>query len=1097
MIEAHNISKKFSKGKTVALDSASITLGKKGLVAITGPAASGKTTLLNIFGGIEHPDTGELLIDGISSKTFHERDWNTYRNARVAFLFQETIFVKHLTTLENVALSLLVEGIDKHTAQKCALDALKKLGIENCASQKPAELSSAQLRLMMAARALVKDCDILLADDPISGLDNASFQKIIAALKEASKTKLVILATSDENLAAQSADRIIQIESGKIVSDKKNDTASAAGQKAEEYAHSSTTEHTPINSAAHVANSIPKRTRASMPFLQAVSYSVRSIFAKKGRAIITSFAAAISIIGIASIIALNTGAYNLIVHMEEASLDTEPIVISKSNLDLTGLLGSDSFKKYDVQVASEGEQASQPGSAKVNSLKGSIEGVSSMLMELISYVRDNDLSGFKQYLDSGAQGISNYVESIQYDYGTAPLIYDVDMSNGVEQLNPSTLSSLLNRRANSTTATLNRLSGFNEMITDQDILDEHMDILTGRWPQSYDECVVVLDNKGGISDYTLYCIGLYDHEAVKKATEAALTGDNIELPDTPRELTYDRLMESSFLVLPRVSLYQKNTARGTWANKSFDDEYVKEKLSSDGIRLKVTGIVQPKKDSPAALLREGIAYTHDLTEHLINISAESEITKEQIQNPSVDVFTKKPFDELKKHPAGNLDLENIITLNEEAIGRLLSIFEGEEEAEPENDSDLDILGVDLSKIDWSKLKIDPNNVLLAADETEIKEAIALTGNLIADFSSYAISKGAKTEDLSDPKKAEKYWKEYIRSPQGKKKINKINKLLNIRAEIALNSDFETYISKVYAEAIIREAAQYIIEESLYETAYVLDRELERALPGIVKKLGTEIEKGIASELDNILTGAEKVAIQVENELPNVIQINMTEEDLVAYLNNLTDSSEIGYDNNMAKLGYADVNKPQSISIYPKDLNSKQKVIEIISSYNTNMEKLGMPERKIIFNDYAGDVSKALTSGVDILSLILIALEIISLVVASLVMAVITYIGISERRREMGLLRSLGASRSNLMTMFNTETFLEGLVAGVFAVCVVLISAAGINGAMIAQGATEDILVLPPMIIVGLIALSALLPMLTGLAASFILSRKKPAQSLRS
>ena len=857
MIEARNIGKTFLKGKITALDSIDLNLDKKGFVVIYGPAASGKTTLLNILGGIERPDSGEILIDGVSTKNFHESDWNKYRNARAAFLFQDSIFVKHLTTLENVELALSIEGCNSREAHERALDVLRSLGLEKCASQKPGELSAAQQHLAMAARALVKDSDILLADDPTSSLDEATSKQIVTTLHDASKNKLVILATSDESLANHLADRIIRIDDGRIVSDERKSTALTINKETDDGTGSSVSTCKSTNKNIRAEKIAKEKSRGSMPFLLAVSYSLRSIFARKGRAIATALAAAVSIMGVATIIALNGGLHNLIVNMEEASLDTEPLVISKSNLDLTGLLGSASFKKLDVQVSSENEGTSQPGTAKVNTLKGSIEGVSSMLMEVISYVRDNDLSGFKQYLDTGTTGISNYADNIQYDYGTAPLIYNGNLSYGVEQLNPSTLSSLLNRRANSTTATLNRLSGFNEMISDQGIIDEHMDVLAGRWPQSFDECVVVLDAKGGISDYTLYCIGLYDHEAVKKATDAALNGDNIELPDAPQELTYEKLMDSNFLVLPRISLYQKNTARGTWANKSFDDEYVAGKLASDGIKLKVTGVVQPKKDSPSALLREGIAYTHDLTEHLINISAESEITKQQIQNPSVDVFTNKSFEELKKHPAGNLDLENIITLNEEAIGRLLSIFEGDEEtdatagtktASKTKDMKFNVLGVDLSKIDWSKVKINPNDVLLAADETQIQEAIALTGALITDFSSYAISKGAKAEDLSDSKKIETYWKDYLRSAQGKKKINKINKLMNIRAEIAMNSNFDAYISKVYAEAIIGEAAQYIIEESLDETATVLELALEHSLPGIVDKLGREIEKALPVSL---------------------------------------------------------------------------------------------------------------------------------------------------------------------------------------------------------------------------------------------------------
>ena len=863
-----------------------------------------------------------------------------------------------------------------------------------------------------------------------------------------------------------------------------------------------------------------------MPFFAAMSYSIRTISAKKGRAILTAIASAISMIGIAAIVALGGGANNLIAHYEEASIATDPIVIGKSGLDLTGLLGSENLKNIIARDTAEDERTASSGAVKINSLEGSIENVSSALSEMMSHVRDNDLAGFKQFVDSNSDGILNYVDTVRYDYGVAPLVYNGDTSHGVEQLNPSTLSSMLTRRANSTTSTLNGLGGFNEMINDQSILEEQMDVVYGTWPTNFDECVIVLDENGGISDLTLYYMGLYDHEAVDNAMKAALEGENAELPKMPPDLSYERLMNANFVVLPRVSLYQKNEARGTWADKSFDDGYVAEKLSQDGIKLKVTGIVQPKKDALSPLLSEGVGYRPELTDHLIEISAQSEITKQQMANPTVDVFTNIAFEDLKAHPAGNLDLSNAITINEQAIGRILGVFGGGEEGQESTsgNGDTDVLGVDLSEIDWSQFEIDERDVLDAVNEQRIYDALALasvldpgdsglqltaeqqaevntlTGTMVADFTAFAVGMGATGDDLKDPDEVKQYWDAYLKTDKGEQQMAKLDLLVGKSYGDIVRGYLETYLMSVYAEVVIDEAAAEIIDQALEEIAKELEQEIERQLPAIVDALGNEIEKAIVDVIDRVLVvveqGVNEIASVVSREAPNVIQVNLPEEDLVAFANNLADGSEIGYDNNMAKLGYSDKSKPLAMSIYPKDLAAKQKVVSIITAYNDRMEKAGMRDRTIIYNNASGDTSQALSSVVDVVGLVLIALIAISLIVGAIMLVVITCTGVAERRKEMGLLRALGASRGNLMTMFNVETLVEGLLAGVIAVGVVLAVSAGVNSMTAASTDGVRLMVLPPEVAIGLIALSGALPLIAGLVPSLIMSRKRPAQSLR-
>ncbi len=1116
MIEARGIGKSFSGEESAALCDVSLELDNHGLVAICGSTACGKSTLLNILGGIERPDSGELLVDGKPTDKFREGDWNEYRNARVGFVFQDTLLVKNRTVLENVELAPTIAGIGRSECRNRALEALKLLGIESCASKKPTTLSGAQQRLVTIARALVKDPDILLADEPTCGLDKRSAESVMRALEHAAQDRLVVMATSDEELAECYASQLICLDNGKIANMRAAGAGIAIGQAAMGAAQ--------LPDEAAIDSKPNAKSRRSMPFFTAMAYSIRNISAKKGRAILTAIASAISMIGIASIVALAGGANNYIANYEEASIATDPIVIGKSGLDLTGWLGSDSMKKANAKSESTQVQTSPSNSAKINTLEGSIQDISSALSEMISHIRDNDLVHFKQFVDSNSDGIQNYVDIVSYDYGVAPLVYNGDTSHGVEQLNPSTLSTLTTRRANSTASTLNSLGGFNEMINDQSILNEQMDVVYGSWPKNYDECVVVLDENGGISDLTLYYMGLYDHDAVDNAVKAALNGENYEFPAAPSELSYEQLMNSNFVVLPRVSLYQRNAARGTWADKSNDDEYVTQKLAQDGIKLKVSGIVKPKRGVLSPLMSEGVGYTSALTDRLIEISGQSEITKQQIANPDIDVFTKKSFEDLKAHPAGNLDVDNIITVNEKAIGRLLGMFESNEEEEKSEEEEPDVLGVDLSEIDWSQFEIDARDVLDAVNEQRIYDALALasmldpeesglelteeqqakvstlTGDMVANFTAYAISSGATAEDLRNPETVGQYWQDYLNTTEGKLRMVELDLLVGQSYGDVVRGQLETYLTTVYAEVIIDEVTAEVIEQALTEIAKEIEAELERQLPGIAEKLGNELETAIVNELDRILVeveqGVTEVGTKVSNELSDVIHINLNEEDLVAYLNNLSDSSEIGYDNNMAKLGYSDKSSPLSMSIYPKDLAAKQKVVEIITSYNDRMEKAGMNDRTIIYNNNSGDIAQVMSTGMDIVSLILIVLIGISLVVGSIMMALITCTGVAERRQEMGLLRALGASRGNLMTMFNVEMLVEGLLAGVIAIVVVLAVSAGVNGMVAANSGGPDIMVLPPGVAVGLIALSGLLPLLAGLIPSFVMSFKSLARSLR-
>lgn len=1132
MIEVRSIGKRYSKKEDAALADVSAVFGNRGLVAICGPAACGKTTLLSILGGIEKPDSGEVLIDGKPVSRFGEGDWNKHRNGRVALVFQEPVLVGYRTVLENVELALKIQGVGTNACRDRATEALKLMGVESCASKKPSELSSTHQRLVGVARALAKEPEILLVDEPTSGLDKDSAETVLSALQHAAEGRLVILATSDEGLATRYASRIIRLENGTITSDDGAPTAvvDAAGTSAD--AASADGGTAPMAAVAAgagvVAAQVGRRAgmRRSMPFFSAVGYSMRNISAKKGRASLTAIASAISMIAITAIVALNGGANNLISSYEEGSIATDPILIGKSALDLSALLGSDNLKNIISQSTAEEQRIATPGSAKVNSEGKSLDTVSSFFKEVNANTRDNDLAGFKQFIDSNTDGILDNVDTVKYDYGMTPLIFNGDMSRGVERLNPSLLTILLKRRANTTTSALNEFGRFNEMVGSQRILDEQMNVVRGTWPTNYDECVVVLDGNGGISDLTLYQMGLYDHEAVNNALSAAMNGQEAQLPESPAEVSYDQLMNASFVVLPRVSLYQKNAARGTWADKSFDNDYVAQKIGQDGIRLKVVGIVQPKPGVPSPLMDEGVGYMPELTQRLIDISSQSEITQQQMAHPDIDVFTNRSFEDLKANPLGNLDAENIVTINQAALGRLIGIFdvpEGEEQPQTKQ-GDTELMGVDLSEIDWSQFELDARDVLDAVNEQRIYDALALamlldpgesgleltpeqqaevntlTGNMVADFTAYAIDEGATVEDLHDPKVVAKYWKAYQETEKGETQMTALDLLVGKSYGDIVRQQLEVYLTTVYAEVLIDEIAADVIEQALDDIATEVEKELERVLPVIAEELAKQIGEAVITTLDRVLVevgqGVTEIATRVSNEVSNLIQVNLNEEDLVAFVNNVTDGANIGYDNNMAKLGYTDTSKPLSISIYPKNLAAKHKVADIIAAYNERMDKAGAHDRTIIYSDTSGDMSKALSAVTDVISLVLIVLIALSLIVGVIMVVIVACSGVAERRREMGLLRSLGASRGNLMTMFNVETLVEGLIAGVIAVGVVLLISSIVNNMTAASLGGVEIMVLSPHVVVGLIALSGVLPLVAGLIPSFVMSLQRPVQSLR-
>lgn len=894
MLELNDIKKDYVSGSTTvsALKGINLRFRDCEFVSILGQSGCGKTTMLNIIGGLDKYTSGDLKINGVSTKNYKDRDWDFYRNNSIGFVFQSYNLIPHQTVLSNVELALTLSGVSKAERKKRAIEALEKVGLGEQIHKKPNQMSGGQMQRVAIARALVNNPDILLADEPTGALDTETSIQIMELLKEISKDRLIIMVTHNPELAKDYSTRIVRLLDGVITDDSDPYTLEdmEADIRAKEAAKAKTSEKKIKKSG--------KKQKTSMSFFTALSLSFNNLMTKKTRTILTAFAGSIGIIGIAMILSISNGIQLYIDRVQRDTLSSYPITLQAESIDISSMVTS---------MTGNSDSAEHEDKTKIysNDIMGD------MINTMVKEVKSNNLSEFKKYIENGGSDIKSYVSDIQYSYDVPLNIYMKDTSNGVEQLNPSTMfDSIYGEGATSTSSAMSSGMGmgmfsnssvWNQLLGNQQVLDEQYDVLAGHWPENFNEVVLVTDKNNEVDDYTLYSLGLKDPEEVRTLFKKMMVGESYE---TEKDISYtfDEILDTEFKLVMPTDMYKYNDVTGTWDDYSKDDKYMTN-VVNNGTDIKVCGIIRPNDDAVSTSISSGIGYTAKLTEYIIEEVKNSEIAKAQLADTSVDVFTGVPFDN---------DRNTEITMD------------------------------------------DVNAYMATLSPEESAQMQAMTSGMSDDqiLQLFSASLKARTTDAT-------------------------------------------------------------------------------------------------------------------------------------------------LDSNKSKLGITDLDTPSQIDIYATDFDSKEKVQNIIKDYNKLQQDDGKEENVINYTDYVGIMMSSVSTIINAISYVLIAFVAISLIVSSIMIGIITYISVLERTKEIGVLRSIGASKKDVSRIFNAETLIEGFVSGALGIVVTLLLCIPANALIKHLTDISNVAQLPVAGGVILIIISMFLTFIAGLIPAKLAAKKDPVVALRS
>ena len=894
MLELNDIKKDYVSGSTTvsALKGINLRFRDCEFVSILGQSGCGKTTMLNIIGGLDKYTSGDLKINGVSTKNYKDRDWDFYRNNSIGFVFQSYNLIPHQTVLSNVELALTLSGVSKTERKRRAIEALEKVGLGEQIHKKPNQMSGGQMQRVAIARALVNNPDILLADEPTGALDTETSIQIMELLKEISKDRLIIMVTHNPELAKDYSTRIVRLLDGVITDD--SDPYSLedmeADIRAKEAAKAKTSEKKIKKSG--------KKQKTSMSFFTALSLSFNNLMTKKTRTILTAFAGSIGIIGIAMILSISNGIQLYIDRVQRDTLSSYPITLQAESIDISSMVTS---------MTGNSDSAEHEDKTKIysNDIMGD------MINTMVKEVKSNNLSEFKKYIENGGSDIKSYVSDIQYSYDVPLNIYMNDTSNGVEQLNPSTMfDSIYGEGATSTSSAMSSGMGmgmfsnssvWNQLLGNQQVLDEQYDVLAGHWPENFNEVVLVTDKNNEVDDYTLYSLGLKDPEEVRTLFKKMMVGESYE---TEKDISYtfDEILDTEFKLVMPTDMYKYNDVTGTWDDYSKDDKYMTN-VVNNGTDIKVCGIIRPNDDAVSTSISSGIGYTAKLTEYIIEEVKNSEIAKAQLADTSVDVFTGVPFDN---------DRNTELTMD------------------------------------------DVNAYMATLSPEESAQMQAMTSGMSDDqiLQLFSASLKARTTDAT-------------------------------------------------------------------------------------------------------------------------------------------------LDSNKSKLGITDLDTPSQIDIYATDFDSKEKVQDIIKDYNKSQQDDGKEENVINYTDYVGIMMSSVSTIINAISYVLIAFVAISLIVSSIMIGIITYISVLERTKEIGVLRSIGASKKDVSRIFNAETLIEGFVSGALGIVVTLLLCIPANALIKHLTDISNVAQLPVAGGVILIIISMFLTFIAGLIPATLAAKKEPVVALRS
>lgn len=1113
MLEIKDICKQYKTGDLIqkALDHVSLNLRENEFVAILGPSGSGKTTLLNIIGGLDRYDSGDLVINGISTKKYKDRDWDSYRNHTIGFVFQSYNLIPHQTVLANVELALTISGISGNERKKRAIEALEKVGLKEQIHKKPNQMSGGQMQRVALARALVNDPDILLADEPTGALDSETSVQVMDLLKEVAKDRLVVMVTHNPELAHQYANRIVTVKDGHILSD--------------------TNPYVPEKS--EVVPVHKNMGKSSMSFLTALSLSLNNLMTKKARTILVAFAGSIGIIGIALILSLSNGVNAYIQNTEQETLSEYPLEITKSAFSMTSMMSNMQDKAQDT---------TNDGEVKEVDIVG----------DMFGGIATNDLASLKKYIDSGKTKIGDYSRSIEYQYNIDPQIYLPNTDNGIKKVNPNTL--LANSGVAPTSSAYASSFSMNDFFAlpkNKDLYEDSYDVKEGRWPQAYNEAVVVLSADGNVSDMVLYSLGLKDYSELEKIVESFQNAESADISSTSKNYAYKDFVGVTLKLVNAFDTYVYDDSLQVYSSKENDTAYMKD-LIQNGEDLKIVGVVQPKDDVSVSMLSQGIYYSSTLIDHVINEAKNSEIVKAQISQKDKNIFTGKRFGEEES----TFDTNSLFTVDEKALQNAF-------------------------KMDTSKINVNFSDYL---DASVLQNSVSISDDTLKDMVSSAMKQVSQEDAQKALQTLLESYMQYVEDNKIENPIDSFEKYLESgQAKQVLVQSFSTIVkndtnTKLVSEAIKDALSNFYQQHSEDLSAYLNTDEGKRAveqtienayrsvnfvitdddLNSIAKNLiGGYVASGGSLDVDSISdsfsaylnttegqdalakvvdvfidvnqlrdnfadvmnaqsssiinalsTSVNRAMLAMVQQIPralsidtnafsNAFQMNMDADDLQNIMASMMNSSSATYEGNLSALGYADLRDPNEIVIYPKDFDSKSAIKDVLNDYNTQMKK--EDEAKVItYTDVVGTLMSSVTDIVNVISYVLIAFVAISLIVSSIMIGVITYISVLERQKEIGILRAIGASKRNISNVFNAETFITGALAGLFGVSITLLLLIPGNSLIHAlTGSTEVNAALPMNAGVILIVLSIILTLIGGIIPSKKAAKSDPVKALRT
>ena len=1172
MLQVKNISKTYKTGNLVqrALDDVSLNLRDNEFVAILGPSGSGKTTLLNIIGGLDRYDSGDLIINGISTKKYKDRDWDSYRNHTVGFVFQSYNLIPHQTVLANVELALTISGISGKERRERAIKALEEVGLGDQLHKKPNQMSGGQMQRVSLARALVNNPDILLADEPTGALDSETSIQVMDLLKEVAKDRLVVMVTHNPELAYQYATRIVKVKDGKLLEDS------------DPYEIPEGEVPVPVHK---------NMGKSAMSFLTALSLSFNNLKTKKARTILVSFAGSIGIIGIAMILSLSHGVNQYIEDMEEKTMSEYPLQITKTTTNMMSL-------SADMMT---NQKSSSDTDGKVEEMQ--------ILNQMVSGTEYNDLKSLKAYLESGKSDIKNQTKAIEYDYGITPQIYLQEENGKVRQVCPDQTVSSLSGSSSMMLAMMGSsgMEQFHALPENDALYKDQYDVKAGHWPENDHQCVVVLTKDGRLYDMTLYSLGLKSGEELDKILDAVADDKTVETSDKLETLDYDDFLGIKLKLVNVSDYYVYDNDFSVWKDKSDNDKYIKN-LVKDGEDLEVVGVVQPKDGEDITMLTAGVSYPASLVNHVIEEASKSKIVKAQIQDKKKNVFNGKAFDD--PDDENGLNMEDFFKVDEETFKNAFKVDTSKMNMDSSVFSDMDFSDVDLSDLvdgdalsdampsfsekdfqdilkgvsvnltqnslaelfntllDGYKKSVGDNpetditgltddlKQFLTSDDTiaylskKLKEILGpeldevLTKDLLKDFMMRVMEDYQEfASKQEDPNDFETNFRAYLETDAVdrilseelvslKDKLSSVeitdDQLKEIMTDLA--NGYEDYAKKnnlAQPDKILDAFLKYVSSDSgqkvlLHYAGQIVDRktlqanlqkkmadvmgdfsdeltdQISSAMGKVMGQISSSLQKSMGSAMTSMMDNMQDIFSIDPDAFAKAIQMNMSEEDLQELMTSLMSKGSASYEDNLNKMGYADEADPQTISIYPVDFDSKQVVDQILQDYNDDMTNSGQDDKVISYTDLVGVMMSSVTSIVNMISYVLIAFVAISLVVSSIMIGVITYISVLERRKEIGILRAIGASKGNVGAVFNAETFIIGLLAGVIGIAITIIAIFPTNYIIHTVSGNADVnAALPIGAAFVLIALSVVLTLLGGLIPANKASKSDPVTALRT